>query len=123
MAICKILVITKKIIFMSIDFYAIGQRIQKKRKSQNRTQENLAEAISVTVGYVSQIERGITKINLETLSLIAEYLNCDITEFLSDTVKMSSNYLNEEFSSIIKELNPHNRQVLIEIASILAKNQ
>ena len=98
---------------MSIDFYAIGQRIQKKRKSQNRTQENLAEAISVTVGYVSQIERGITKI----------YLNCDITEFLSDTVKMSSNYLNEEFSSIIKSLNPHNRQILIEIASVLQKNQ
>ncbi len=108
---------------MSIDFYAIGQRIQKKRKSQNRTQENLAEAISVTVGYVSQIERGITKINLETLSLIAEYLNCDITEFLSDTVKMSRNYLNEEFSSIIKNLNPHNRQILIEIASVLQKNQ
>ena len=108
---------------MSIDFYAIGQRVQKKRKSQNRTQENLAEAISVTVGYVSQIERGITKINLETLSLIAEYLNCDITEFLSDTVKMSSNYLNEEFSSIIKSLNPHNRQILIEIASVLQKNQ
>ena len=108
---------------MCIDFYAIGQRIQKKRKAQNRTQENLAEAISVTVGYVSQIERGITKINLETLSLIAEYLNCDITEFLSDTVKMSSNYLNEEFSSIIKKLNPHNRQVLIEIASVLQKNQ
>ena len=36
---------------MSIDFYAIGQRIQKKRKSQNKTQESLAEAISVTVGY------------------------------------------------------------------------
>jgi transcriptional regulator with XRE-family HTH domain len=46
---------------MSIDFYAIGQRIQKKRKSQNRTQENLAEAISVTVEYVNQIERGSQK--------------------------------------------------------------
>ena len=108
---------------MSINFHAIGQRIQKKRKSQNITQENLAEALSVTVGYISQIERGITKINLETLSLIAEYLHCDITEFLSDTVKMSSNYLNEDFSSIIKNLSPYNRQILIEIASVLQKNQ
>jgi transcriptional regulator with XRE-family HTH domain len=63
--------------------------------------------LSVTVGYISQIERGITKINLETLSLIAEYLHCDITEFLSDTVKMSSTYLNEDFSSIIKNLTPY----------------
>ena len=108
---------------MSIGAYSIGQRIQKKRKSQNKTQENLAEAISVTVGYVSQIERGITKINLETLSHISEYLNCDITEFLSDTVKMSNNYLSEDFSSIIKKLNPKNRQILIEIAQVLQKNQ
>lgn len=108
---------------MSIDFYALGQRIQRKRKSQNKTQENLAEAISVTVGYVSQIERGITKINLETLSSIAEYLRCDIIDFLSDTVKISNNYLSEDFSDIIKKLNPSNRKILIEIAQVLEKSQ
>lgn len=108
---------------MSIDFYALGQRIQKKRKSQNKTQEYLAEAISVTVGYVSQIERGITKINLETLSNIAECLNCDISEFLKDTVKMSDNYLSEEFSEAIKKLTPQNRKILIEIAQTLEENQ
>jgi transcriptional regulator with XRE-family HTH domain len=112
-----------KIAVMGIDFYALGQRIQKKRKSQNKTQEKLAEAISVTVGYVSQIERGITKINLETLSNIAECLHCDITEFLSDTVKMSDNYLFEEFTDTLKKLSPHNRKILIEIAHTLENNQ
>lgn len=121
--ICKILVITKKIVFMSIDFYTLGQRIQKKRKSQNKTQENLAEAISVTVGYVSQIERGITKVNLETLSCIAEYLCCDISEFLSDTVKKTDNYLSEEFSSVLKKLNSNHRKILLEVAQVLEKNQ
>ncbi len=121
--ICKVLVITKKIVFMSIDFYTLGQRIQKKRKSQNKTQENLAEAISVTVGYVSQIERGITKVNLETLSAIAEYLCCDISEFLSDTVKKTDNYLSEEFSSVLKNLNSNNRKILLEVAQVLEKNQ
>lgn len=108
---------------MGIDFFALGQRIQKKRKVQNKTQENLAEAISVTVGYVSQIERGITKINLETLSNIAECLHCDITEFLSDTVKMSDNYLFEDFLEMLKKLSPYNRKILIEIAHTLEKNQ
>lgn len=108
---------------MSIDFYAIGQRIQKKRKSQNITQENLAEAISVTVGYISQIERGITKINLETLSQIAEHLNCEITDFLSNTVIDSDNYLADELSDLVKKLNSTNRKVLIEMAQILQKNQ
>ncbi len=108
---------------MSIDFYTLGQRIQKKRKSQNKTQENLAEAISVTVGYVSQIERGITKVNLETLSCIAEYLCCDISEFLSDTVKKTDNYLSEEFSSVLKKLNSNHRKILLEVAQVLEKNQ
>ena len=112
-----------KIAAMGIDYFALGQRIQKKRKSQNKTQENLSEAISVTVGYISQIERGITKINLETLSNIAEYLHCDIADFLSDTVKMSDNYLFEDFLEMLKKLSPYNRKILIEIAHTLEKNQ
>ncbi|MBQ3826264.1 MAG: helix-turn-helix transcriptional regulator [Spirochaetaceae bacterium] len=51
---------------MSIDYRLIGQKIQTKRKTLHKTQENMAESISVTVGYISQIERGITKVNLET---------------------------------------------------------
>lgn len=108
---------------MGVDFFALGQRIQKRRKSQKKTQENLAEAISVTTGYISQIERGITKINLETLSNIAEYLECDITEFLSDTITMSDNYLLEELEECTNKLSPQNRRTLIEIARILEKTQ
>ena len=96
---------------MGIDFYALGQRIQRKRKAKNKTQEHLAEAISVT------------KINSETLSNIAEYLHCDIADFLSDTVKMSDNYLFEEFTDTLKKLSPHNRKILIEIAHTLENNQ
>lgn len=110
---------------MGVDFYALGHRIQKKRKAQNKTQENLAESVSVsvTVGYISQIERGITKVNLEMLSNIAEVLGCDISEFLSDTVKLSNNYLFDEFNECIKKLSPENRKILIEIAKVLEKNQ
>ena len=95
----------------------------KKRKAQNKTQENLAESVSVTVGYISQIERGITKVNLEMLSNIAEVLGCNISEFLSDTVKLSNNYLFDEFNECIKKLSPENRKILIEIAKVLEKNQ
>ena len=75
------------------------------------------------MGYISQIERGITKVNLEMLSNIAEVLSCDISEFLSDTVKLSNNYLFDEFNECIKKLSPENRKILIEIAKVLEKNQ
>lgn len=108
---------------MGMDFYILGQRIQNKRKSQNKTQENLAEAISVTVGYVSQIERGITKVNLETLSAIAEYLQCDVSEFLAYTEKKSDYYLYEEIFKIIERLDSNSRKFLLETAQMLEKYQ
>ena len=56
---------------MNIDFSLIGQRIKQKRKAIKITQEKLAEELSVTVGYVSQIEGGRVKVNLEMLGKIA----------------------------------------------------
>ena len=53
---------------MNVDYGAIGQRIKQVRRSRDMTQERLAEALSVSVGYISQIERGVTKINLDTLA-------------------------------------------------------
>ena len=50
---------------MRIDYKLIGNRIKTERKKSGITQEVLAEMLDVTVGYVSQVERGITKISLE----------------------------------------------------------
>ena len=56
---------------MNVDYFAIGQRIKQVRRDRGMTQERLAEALSVSVGYISQIERGVTKISLETLAAVA----------------------------------------------------
>ena len=60
---------------MAVDFFTIGQRIQKRRKMLRKTQEQMAEALSVSVGYVSQLERGVTKNSMDTLTEIKENLN------------------------------------------------
>ena len=52
---------------MAVDFKLIGKRIQEKRKELKKTQEDLAEYLDVSVGYVSNMERGTTKISLTTL--------------------------------------------------------
>ena len=108
---------------MAVDYISIGKRIQTKRKSQQKTQEALAEAISVTVGYVSQIERGITKVNLETMSNIAEVLGCDITDFLDGATKNSAHYLVQDLCETFNQLNANSKKTLLEISEILLKNQ
>ena len=73
---------------MTVDFHAIGQRIRQKRREKHMTQEALAEALSVSVGYVSNMERGITKISLTTLAKIAGAVDCELGELVSGTAVM-----------------------------------
>lgn len=106
---------------MSVDYRLIGSRIKEKRKEAGKTQEQLAEKLSVTVGYVSQLERGITKISLETLSNISAALNCDMEYFVSGATKENKEYLEDELKSKTKLLNNTQRQMLIEIIDIIKK--
>lgn len=72
---------------MGIDFSLIGSKIQQQRRHQKKTQENMADALNVSVSYISQIERGVTKISLDTLKHISEYLNCSLITLLEDVIQ------------------------------------
>ena len=56
---------------MNVDYKLVGKRIQAARKQSGMTQETLAEKLDVSIGYVSQVERGVTKISLDLLAAIA----------------------------------------------------
>ena len=66
---------------MNIDYKLVGERIKRARKSKGITQENMAERLNVSIGYVSQVERGVTKISLDLLVAISIILECDIAAF------------------------------------------
>ena len=59
---------------MAVDYDQLGRRIKERRRALGHTQDTLAEALGVSVGYVSQIERGVTKVSLDTLASIAARL-------------------------------------------------
>ncbi len=106
---------------MSVDYKLIGTRIKEKRKESGKTQEQLAEKLSVTVGYVSQLERGITKISLETLSNICAALNCDMEYFVSGATMENKEYLKDELYCKAQLLNKNQRQMLMEIIEVIKK--
>ena len=78
---------------MNIDYKLIGERIKQARKSKGMTQEVLAEKLSVSIGYVSQVERGITKISLDLLGAISSILECDVASLVSKTAVESNEYM------------------------------
>ena len=102
---------------MAIDFKLIGVRIKEKRKASGKTQADLAADLYVSSGYISQIERGIAKVNLETLSDIADLLECDIADFVSMSNLHSNDTLKENFSLLYNKLEIEERQLLIELLS------
>ena len=108
---------------MSINYKLIGERIKNKRKEARLTQEQLAERLSVTVGYVSQIERGITKPNLEMLSEICVILNCTLPYLTDGVITEKKEYMIEELHETYGRLNDKNKALLMNIAKLLTENE
>lgn len=104
---------------MAIDYSLIGSRIKDKRKNAKLTQEQLAEKLCVTVGYVSQCERGISKINLEKLSEISDILNCELSYLVTGTVIENTNYLNTEFFEKYGKLNKIQKKYVIGLIDVM----
>lgn len=100
---------------MNIDYKLIGLRIKESRKSVGFTQEQLAEKLDVTVGYVSQLERGISKVSLDTLGKIAAVLDCDVSGFLGSAAVNQDSYLCNELVEKFKKMNPNQKQFVIKM--------
>ena len=97
----------------------VGKHIKEKRREKGLTQDKLAEKTDVTVGYISQLERGITKVNLDMLAKIGTILNTELPYFLSGTVTSQNSYLQYEFSNRISMLDEEQRQILSGIIDVL----
>ncbi len=107
---------------MNIDYKVIVSRIKAKRKAAGKTQEQLAEKLSVTVGYVSQLERGVTKISLDTLSEICYILNCDMSFFITGAATGEASYLQDELIEKYASLTQTQKRLILDFIDVLIKN-
>ena len=103
---------------MNIDYKLIGERIKKARKSAGMTQEFLAEKLNVSIGYVSQIERGITKISLDLLGAISSILDYDIAVFITESAIHSNEYMETELLNEIRKLDQKKKKFILEIIKL-----
>ena len=108
---------------MSIDYKLIGERIKTARRSAGMTQEKLAEMLDVSVGYISQVERAITKPNLDLLSDISSAVSCDLAELITGSSTEHSEYLISEISTEVSKLSPSERRIVYGLISLLNENR
>lgn len=105
-----------------IDYKAIGRRIAFYRKKAAITQSTLSEHLGVTESYISQIERGSTKVSLPRLDQIAGILSVDIAQLVSDRVSVSQTPINSEVFELTKGWSAEQIDLLIDILTVANDN-
>lgn len=106
---------------MNIDYRLIGSRIKAKRKLIGFTQEKLAEKLDVTVGYVSQLERGVTKISLDLLANISVILECNIADLITESAIASPDYRESEITEKLNRLTPRDKTLVMNFIDLLSE--
>ena len=104
---------------MNVDYAAIGQRIKQARRRRVLAQERLAEVFAVSVGYISQIERGVTKISLDTLAAVSASLDCELAELVTGVAVRQGGYLEQELAQTVDRMDGRQRKMLLEMARLL----
>lgn len=89
---------------MGIDYENLGKNIKYYRKQQKLTQEQLAENLELSVGFISQIERGITKMSLDTLIEICDSLDCSAGELLEHARSKNIPEISDDFFLLFDKL-------------------
>lgn len=60
----------------------IGELIKQKRTENKVTLKDISEATDLSIGFLSQLERGLTSIAQDTLKKVAKALNVEMTYFM-----------------------------------------
>ena len=104
---------------MNIDYKLVGERIKRARKSKGITQENMAERLNVSIGYVSQVEGGVTKISLDLLAAISTILECDVAALISESAINSTEYLESEIVTELCKLDQKKKKFIYNLIKLI----
>jgi|TARA_B110000914_G_C15514576_1_gene472684 transcriptional regulator with XRE-family HTH domain len=74
----------------------LGERLRLRRKELKLSMKEVAYASGLSIGFISQVERGLTSPSLTSLTAIANYLRSDVSNFFSQPKSKSSITRHEE---------------------------
>ena len=106
---------------------SIGKKIKLARSKTNYTQETLAEKLSLSPRYISQLERGIAFGSASTIVELCKALNISSDFLFSDLIESNSSeiidMIDNKFWENYSQLNEYNKKVVNRLTSDLIKLQ
>lgn len=105
----------------------IGKKIKLARTKAEYTQEKLAEKLSLSPRYISQLERGIAFGSATTIVNVCKSLNINSDFLFSDLINNKNPILNDitddKFLEAYLKLNDYNKNIISTFTSELLKIQ
>ena len=99
-----------------IDYKIIGKRIQKARLNAKLTQEQLVEKLQISTNYLSKVETGREKPNLEMLDRICSNLDVSLSYLLTGVSEESAAYMQNDIVEILSKCSPSKVKLIYDIA-------
>lgn len=105
----------------------IGKKIKLARSKTNYTQEALAEKMSLSPRYISQLERGIAFGSASTIVSLCKVLNISSDFLFSDLIQSDSSefidLIDNKFLENYSQLNEYNKKIVNRLTNDLIKLQ
>lgn len=105
----------------------IGKKIKLARAKAEYTQEQLAEKLSLSPRYISQLERGIAFGSATTIINVCKALNINSDFLFNDLINNSTpildNITDDKFLENYLKLNDYNKNIISTLANDLVKMQ
>lgn len=107
---------------MQLNYYVLGQRIQKIRKNKHISQAVLSTMIDKSSGYISYLECGTKVMSLETFVSIANALEVSTDTLLNRQLSVATEISNVEAQRIFADCNPYETYVLLDVLKALKES-
>ena len=100
---------------MQLNYYVLGQKIQKIRKRKHISQAGLSVMINKSSGYISYLERGTKVMSLETFVSIANALEVSTDALLNRQLAVAVEISSHEAQMIFANCSPYETYILLDV--------
>ena len=83
--------------------FSVGKKVKELRLKNNMSAKNLALKAGISIGMISQLEKGSTQGSVETLRKIAKVLNTTLAHIFTDENNTRQDSINNEETYIVRK--------------------
>lgn len=100
---------------------SIGEQVKQCRKEKGMTLKDVSDRTSLSIGYLSQLERGLTTVSYQTIKKVANALDTDIAYFI-DQPKNTKKSILKSYEKKISSID-NNRYLTYMLSDISESSQ